>query len=464
MSERTDVSAADAVEAQAVRIWDDTLRTLPDSAAWVARARQSLIDAGMVMNGQEAVRVARPILLAAERLDRDQEVVGAVSTALASAATLALEDDAVSSAYLGDWLNGSPLEALVRLDPGYATPIVYGRFDGGRVDGSLRILEFNGGLPGGSTPADAVPAVMASWEPAQALAQHFSIERLSVATSMLGAIGTVWAEFGGSGAPFTVIAAPRELAGSLEGGLRHVSEMAGRAGVEVVVADPGDLVYEGGRLRLDGRAIDVVVRAFFTSMAVTLGDRVQGIVDAVTAGDLCLVTSFRSGLLGHKALFALVTDPAVDLDLSPVQRAAALAALPWTRMLVEGRTTDPAGDDVDLLAFAEREQSRLVLKPTAGYGGQGVTLGWETAPEQWAANLQSALGAGAWILQERVVLSADEFPELAEGFPMRAYTGDINPIVCSGRVAGYFNRLAATGGITNMSSGDGTTTGTLLLR
>jgi uncharacterized circularly permuted ATP-grasp superfamily protein len=274
----------------------------------------------------------------------------------------------------------------------------------------------------------------------------------------------VWAEFGGVGAPFTVIAAPRELAGSLGGGLRHVSEMAARAGVDLAVADPGDLVYAGGRLRLDGRAVDVVVRAFFTSMAVTLGDRVRGIVDALAAGDVCVVTSFRSGLLGHKALFALVTDPAIDLGLPSEQRSAALAALPWTRLLADGATIGPEGDAIDVLAFAERERERLVLKPTAGYGGQGVTLGWEQEPDQWAAALRSALGTGAWILQERIMLSADEFPELVEGFPMRAYTGDINPIVCSGRVAGYFTRLAAVGGITNMSSGDGSTTGTLLLR
>jgi hypothetical protein len=464
MSDRVDLAPADQSEAHAIRVWDDTLHALPDSAAWVASARRSLVDAGMVMNGQEAVHVARPILLAAERRDADQGVVEAVTGALAAAADLALADASVSAAYLGDWLTDSPLEPLIRLDPGYAMPIVYGRYDGARVDGSLRILEFNGGLPGGSTPADGVPAVMQSWEPAQALSSHVTLERMSVAASLLGSIGEVWAEFGGTGTPFTVIAAPRELAGSLEGGLRHVAGMAARAGVEVVVADPGELVHQEGRLRLAGRPVDVLVRAFFTSMAVTLGDRVRGIVDALAAGDVCLVTSFRSGLLGHKALFAIVTDPGVELDLPAEQRAAACAALPWTRLLADGRTTDSDGREVDLLAFAESERSRLVLKPTAGYGGQGVTLGWEQEPEQWSAALRSALGTGAWILQERVVLSADEFPELAEGFPLRTYTSDINPIVCSGRVAGYFTRLAAVGGITNMSSGDGSTTGTFLLR
>jgi hypothetical protein len=459
-----DATAADQIESRAIRIWDEALQDLPDSAAWVSRARQSLVDAGMVMNGQEAVKVARPILLAAERRDRDQEVVDAVTSALVAAADLALAEESVSAAYLGDWLGGGLLPDLVRLDPGYSTPIVYGRFDGARVGGSLRILEFNGGLPGGSTPADGVPAVMATWEPAQALAPEMTVERMQVAPALLGSIGAVWADFGGTGAPFTVIAAPHELAGSLGGGLAHVSQMAAAAGVEVVVADPGDLVHEGGRLRLAGRPVDVLVRAFFTSMVLTLGDRVKGIVDALSAGDVCVVTSFRSGLLGHKALFAIVTDPAIDLGLPAERLSAARTALPWTRLLADAATTGPEGDRIELLDFAAREQSRLVLKPTAGYGGQGVTLGWEQEPDQWADAIRSALGTGAWILQERIVLSADDFPALAEGFPMHAYTGDINPIVCTGRVAGYFTRLAAAGGITNMSSGDGSTTGTLLLR
>ena len=463
MSDHSSPSSPDAVEARAIGIWDDALAAITDSAAWVAAARQSLVDAGMVMNGQEAVTVARPIMLAAERRDQDQSVVDAVTTALVAAADLALVDDAIRSAYLGDWLGDGLLPDLVRLDPGYSTPIVYGRFDGARVDGALRILEFNGGLPGGSTPADGVPAVMSTWEPAQALAAEMTVQRMHVAPALLGSIGAVWAEFGGTGAPFTVIAAPRELAGSLGPGLAHVSRMAAEAGVEVVVADPGDLVYEGGRLRLAGRPVDVLVRAFFTSMVHTLGDRIRGIVDALTAGDLCAVTSFRSGLLGHKALFALVTDPGIDIGLTSAQRAAALSALPWTRMLADGATTGPDGSRVDLLALAERERANLVLKPVAGYGGQGVSLGWEQEPDQWSAALRSALADGAWILQERIVLSADEFPMLAPGFPRHGFTGDINPIVCSGRVAGYFTRLAAEGGITNMSSGDGSTTGTLVV-
>ena len=158
-----------------------------------------------------------------------------------------------------------------------------------------------------------------------------------------------------------------------------------------------------------------------------------------------------------------VTDPSVDLGLADDVIAAARACLPWTRLLADAETTHPEGGRAALLDLARRERARLVLKPVSGYGGAGVTLGWECAAAEWETALVTALSAGSWIVQERVHLEVEEFPALVEGLPMRAYTGDINPIVCGGRVSGYFTRLAASGGITNVSSGDGSATGVLLV-
>lgn len=461
MSEHRTPSAA-ALEAAARTAWDAALAE--SAPGFVDGARESLRAAGMVLHGEEVVRVARPVLLAEEHHVGDQQAVAAVTAALSAAAGALLDDPVLSRRYLGDWLDGNPVEALIRLEPGYATPVVFGRFDGARSGGHLRVIEFNGGLPGGVFPSDTVSRLMAQWPAADAVRPLADVHAPQIAPALLGAVVSAWQEFGGTGIPTTAVAVPSELKGTVAAGLQHVVAGAAALGVEIAVADPGEFRYEGGRLRLDGRPIDVLVRAFFTSMVGALGERLEGITAALAAGDVCLITSFRSGLLGHKALFALATDPEHDLGLPGDVRARAAACLPWTRVVVSGRTTDRGGEVVDLVELARRDQEHLVLKPASGYGGAGVTLGWQTSADAWQEALDTALGAGGWILQERVALDVEDYPDLAEGFPVRPYTGDINPVVCFGSVAGYFVRLAAQGGITNMTSGDGSVTGTLILR
>ena len=449
------------LESRARASWDAALRE--SEPGFVDDTRRALREAGMVFHDEDAVRVARPMLLSRSHRDDDQESVAAVTAALAAAADAVLADRALGRAYVGDLLDGGPLEALIRLDPGYSTPVVFGRFDGARAGGRLRVIEFNGGLPGGVYPSDTTSRLMAAWPAADALRRELSVEVPHVAPALLGAVVSAWREFGGSGLPSTAVAMPSDLAGTFAGGLQHVVAGAAAYGVDIAVADPGEFRYDGGRLRLGSRPVDVLVRAFVTSTVPALGERVDAITAAVAAGDLCLITSFRSGLLGHKALFALATDPAHDLGLAPAVRDRAAACLPWTRVVAPGATTDRTGQVQDLPVLAAREQQELVLKPAFGYGGVGVTLGWECSPQQWESALGAALDAGGWILQERVTLDEEQYPELADGFPMRSYVGDVNPFVAFGSVAGYFVRLAATGGITNLTSGDGSVTGTLIL-
>lgn len=66
------------------------------------------------------------------------------------------------------------------------------------------------------------------------------------------------------------------------------------------------------------------------------------------------------------------------------ERTAVARHVPWTRQVRDGLTRYQ-GQPVPLLAFAQRNRERLVLKPNDDYGGQGVLLGWETGPGQLGA-------------------------------------------------------------------------------
>ncbi|MEI2622432.1 MAG: hypothetical protein V9G09_17070 [Candidatus Nanopelagicales bacterium] len=216
-------------------------------------------------------------------------------------------------------------------------------------------------------------------------------------------------------------------------------------------------------LRLDGREVDVLVRAFFTPMLAYLAERLDGIKAALRAGSLCMITSLQSGLFGLKSLFAMVTDPAVALGLSDEQLRLAREHLPWTRLVADGRSTDDQGEAVDLLGYLAARREQLVIKPTDGYGGAGVELGWLHTDDSWAKVIANA-AAGGHVAQQRVPIVTEHFSLLREGFPLQGFTADHNPLLCSGKLSGYYVRLAPEGGgLTNVTGGGATVAPTFIL-
>jgi hypothetical protein len=332
-----------------------------------------------------------------------------------------------------------------------------------RTPDGLHFLEFNGGLPGGILPADGSADLLADTDLARAFGQQHPFRTATVGEDVLDALIDTWHDFGGGGLPYTVVAMPRELTDIATPALTYLSGLAQARGLEIAIADPGDLVFRDDRLRLDGREVDVLVRAFFTPMLAYLAERLDGIKAALRAGSLCMITSLQSGLFGLKSLFAMVTDPAVALDLSDEQLGLAREHLPWTRLVADGRSTDDQGEAVDLLAYLAARRDELVIKPTDGYGGAGVELGWLHTDDSWAKVIADA-AAGGHVVQQRVPILTEHFSLLREGFPLQGFTADHNPLLCSGKLSGYYVRLAPEGGgLTNVTGGGATVAPTFIV-
>ena len=447
----------------ALQQWRSALAALPDDAAWVQAVvdRQRADD--FVLHGQPAMRVAEPVFVPRSEMAADEAAVGAVLASLKAAGSAVLHDPAMGERFAADWWASMPDQELFSLPAGYPQDFVLGRLDGVRTPEGLRFLEFNGGLPGGLFPGNEAAGYLAETDLGRQFSQHTPFELLRPAERAIDAVVSAWHGYGGSGDPYVVVALPEELQDLAGKQVRHLRGLADARGIEMAVVDPGALAFADGRLRLAGRAVDVLVRAFFTPMFAYLGPRLDGIIAALRAEAVCMVTSLQSGLYGLKSLFAMITDPAVALDVSDEVRDRAMAALPWTRMVQPGTATDDEGRTVELPEHLMARREQLVIKPTAGYGGAGVELGWQHSEESWRQVVAAAMGGGH-IVQAKVPIADQEHAELAPGFPLRAYTADHNPLICDGKLAGYFVRLAAAGGgVTNLSGGSGTMTGVFII-
>jgi len=448
---------------EALAYWRQLQAEVADSGAWTARVLEQEMRTGLQYQGKAAMLVAEPQLLTEAELADDQSVASAVVATLVAAGRQLLADPALQNRYTPGWLDGVPDADLFSVPAGYPDPIVFGRLDGVRTPDGLRVLEFNGGLPGGILPADASAALMASTDIAQQFGERHPFRITTAGDAVLDAMVKTWHDFGGSGLPYTVVAMPSELKEIATPAITYLTGLAQARGIEIDVADPGDLVFTGGRLQNGGRPVDVMVRAFFTPMLSYLGDRLDGIKAALRAESLCMITSLQSGLFGLKSLFAMATDPALDLDVPAEQLAIAQAHLPWTRIVAGGTSTDPGGSTIDLLSHIAANRDHLVIKPTEGYGGAGVELGWTHSEQSWTAVIERA-AAGGHVVQERVPIITEEYTVLEEGFPIHRFNGDHNPLLCGGKVAGYYVRLAPeTSGITNVTGGGASVAPTFIL-
>jgi hypothetical protein len=115
-----------------------------------------------------------------------------------------------------------------------------------------------------------------------------------------------------------------------------------------------------------------VHRVVLTGECLERADDVRPITAAVRARAVYMVNPFRSELLGHKAIFALLTDTGKGLRMDAAEREAIRDHVPWARQVVAGRTTDPGGAEVDLVENLRDRREHLVLKPAHDFGGHGV--------------------------------------------------------------------------------------------
>ncbi len=224
-------------------------------------------------------------------------------------------------------------------------------------------------------------------------------------------------------------------------------------GCPAIVCDPRHLTYEGGQLRHDGKAIDIVYKRLLVNEFLERRARAPGrSSQAARDRAIMLVNPFRCKPIHKKAIFAVLTDDEMQKHFTDEERTAIRAHVPWTRRVREGKTTLD-GETIDLPASILAHRERLVMKPNDEYGGKGVFIGWESSAAEWEQALATALRS-SYVVQQKVELLRQSFPELAPDLRFRDFVVDLDPYVFDGEVEGFLTRLSGTS-LANVTSGGG---------
>ncbi|WP_228979447.1 hypothetical protein [Streptomyces sp. DH12] len=293
--------------------------------------------------------------------------------------------------------------------PGPAVPL--GRADVLREGGRFRLVEFNTTSSlGGCEIAEMSRAMLC--DPAlREFAERHGLGYADPVAGMLASMDAACPDR--SGLPVAVVKWPdspqtAEDFGHMRLFLRQLADL----GREAFPCHIGQLAYRDGVLTARGRRVDRVFRTFQLSRLTgtpQTRELAAPLLDAVADGNAALFAPLPADLYGIKDCLALLGDEAHRDVLSPSEREVVDRLVPWTRPLRPGPVTY-RGERADLLDVLRARREELVVKPSAGYAGQGVTGGWMVGPDAWERRVAEALSGGVpHVVQERVVADAERF-------------------------------------------------------
>ena len=354
---------------------------------------------------------------------------------------------------LWDRVDVTPEEReLVAIDPGYKRSSPTSRLDSFVTPSSYQYVELNAESPAGIAYAEVLTDVFLDLPVVHRFQERYTLRRFHARERVLQTLVECYREAGGrEERPLIAIVDYDDVPTRTEHFL--FQEFFEAHGHPALVCDPRALTYEGGRLRFEGRPIDIVYKRLLVNEFIERIGQLQPLLQAARERTVTLVNPFRCKPIHKKAIFAVLTDDSLSGLFTGEEGAAIAAHVPWTRRVQEGRTLRH-GQSVDLPEFIRAHREQLVMKPNDEYGGKGVFIGWETSPADWEAALAAAL-TSSYVVQEKVELARQPFPELGEsGLRFRDLVVDLDPFVFQGEVEGFLTRLSGTS-LANVTSGGG---------
>jgi len=414
---------------------------------------------GLYFGDRPLCTVLRPRFLTPEQYRMLQVRVEVLLGAFDKAYRAALDDAAIRAQFaLSDWE-----EELLRDNPGFRDPSPTGRFDIFYVPESeeLKMVEYNAETPAAPAYNDVLTEAFLGLPIMAAFLRRYVVRPLPARHNVLHVLLDAFAQWsGGRERPRIGILDWREVPTYSE----HLlfADYFASQGVPTVTCDPRAVEYRSGRLMAGDFHITLIYKRVLISELVERAGLDSPVVRAVREGAVCMVNPWRCKILHKKASLAVLSDERNAQLLSPIEREAIAAHIPWTRR-VEERWTEYSGRRIDLVPFMLERRERLVLKANDEYGGKGIVLGWQTSPSEWEQAVQTALG-DPFIVQERVTVPSEAYPTYSDG-ALQIFDRilDTAPFVFYGAYAdGCLTRLS-TEALVNVTAGGGSSVPTFVV-
>jgi glutathionylspermidine synthase len=413
---------------------------------------------GLFFGDRALCTVLRPRFLSPAQYRFLQARGSVVLRAFRKAHRAALADESVLSQFgLLDWER-----QLVHVKTGFRDASPVSRLDAFFVAeaGGLRFTEYNAETPAGGAYNDVLTELFYGLPVMRQFLRRWDVRPLPSRHNVLHALVDAFEQWSGRRErPAISIVDWSDVPTQSE--FLLFRDYFVRQGFDCEIIDPGEVTYEGGRLRGPRGVIELIYKRVLLHELVERGGMDHPILRAFRDGAVCMVNPPACKILHKKASLAVLHDERNAHLFDAEEREAIALSIPWTRVVTERRTTHE-GVEVDLLPFAAEHRDQLVLKPNDDYGGKGIVLGWEVGDQAWQDALRTALRE-PYIVQQRIALPKESYPGFVDGRVVFAdRMVDTAPYVAyGGNVDGCLSRLA-TAALLNVTAGGGSQTPTFI--
>jgi len=350
--------------------------------------------------------LADPVRLPAAELSGVASLSERFSRLLEKTIDLVLADPALLDSY-----RFSPaLRRMIASEPTPRPPVVLSRYDAFHTAAGWQFAEFNCDVPGGIHEGaglnDLILGDPSRFRVVPLLTEALCVDRVSPTVAVCYASG---------------------YGEDLEQ-CQFLRRAWNRVGVQAILCNPGNLVFNGRELRVFGERVDAVYR-FFPGEWLEPLPNLDAILAAYRSGAFRMINPFSSLIAQSKKTMAVWHEHLELFDRDE-------------RDLIERHVPRTTAFRIAELDRYVRDRERLVVKRQFGRVGEEVLMGIACEEAEWAEWLRwPASEPEQWIVQDR-------FESLPVDCGGETLYGCFGPYVVASRFAGFYTRLAPDGFIT----------------
>jgi hypothetical protein len=287
----------------------------------------------------------------------------------------------------------------------------YGRPDAIACRGEFKLIELNVGSDVGGIPMVALNHALLEHQEFSEFAAAHGLWWIDTLAVLIEQLREVAASVTGTDDPMIAIVEETNSGRECQG----LADAMTRAGARVLLGELSDLSLINGKIAVDGRAVEVVVRYFGVSHLLRESDgeaKMAMLAEAHRNGKTAYFTPMDSAVYESKAVLGLLFEESTFSQLEANERDLVERRIPRTRLI--SRTLKSSDLSGQFLQECVQRRKALVLKPAFGSGGSGVRVGANMSPSEWT----TALGIASehdYVVQERVVSDPEEIIDPLSG-------------------------------------------------
>lgn len=381
-----------------------------------------------------------PTAAAAEHAATVEQYVGLLEKAIA----LYRADSAVREYFGLDSLQ----EELVRAPSGLRREVCVCRLDGylNAHDGSIQILEHNADAPAGTLFTGRLNGLVEEVASGVLGAAGCKLVPSGIdrADALLSTLLQCYRESGGKEAA-PRIAILQETGKSNVESLEMAAEYTAR-GVETLVVDPKDLVFEANAVSHARRPIHIIWNklntVYWNQLLTRSPSWLRSWCDAIQRRLVCHINPFSSRyIVENKRSVAFFQEDQFATSLTESERQLVRRILPWSRKLEMGKRVELDGVTHDLWDLVWQRQVDFVLKEPYDIRGDGVTIGRAVDRQTWERSVQRGFEEGH-VVQRFVRALTYPILELGANATVVPMTISLDSFVLGGRFAGFGSKAS----------------------